>query len=80
MMIYTKSPKSKKRKVPKAQKEQYDAWLKSIATMSSGINSSKIFKWSISPKTESKQQNIINPHRWGSEASINNEHDSVLDR
>lgn len=44
MMIYTKSPKSKKRKVPKAQKEQYDAWLKSIATMSSGINSSKISK------------------------------------
>ena len=44
MMIYTKSPKSKKHKVPKVQKEQHDAWLKSIATMSSGINSSKISK------------------------------------
>jgi hypothetical protein len=44
MMIYTKSLKSKKHKVPKAQKEQHDAWLKSIATMSSGINSNRISK------------------------------------
>lgn len=44
MIIYTKTPKSKKRKVPKAQKEQYDAWLNSISTMSSGISRANNYK------------------------------------
>lgn len=29
MMIYTRTPKSKVKKVPKAQREQYEKWLKS---------------------------------------------------
>lgn len=33
MMIYSRLPKSKKRKVPKAVKAQHDAWLKSIERM-----------------------------------------------
>ena len=33
MFIHGSVPKSKKRKVPKAQQAQYDAWLKSIEAM-----------------------------------------------
>ena len=33
MFIHCKTPKSKKRKVPKTQQAQYDAWLKSIEDM-----------------------------------------------
>jgi len=33
MFIHGSIPKSKKRKVPKAQQAQYDAWLKSIEDM-----------------------------------------------
>ena len=33
MFIHCTVPKSKKRKVPKAQQAQYDAWLKSIEDM-----------------------------------------------
>jgi len=43
-MIYTKTAKSKKRKVPKAKQEQHDAWLNSIKTMSSGISKISNYK------------------------------------
>ena len=33
MFIHSNVPKSKKRKLPKAQQAQYDAWLKSIEDM-----------------------------------------------
>lgn len=33
MFIHCRTPKSKKRKVPKTQQAQYDAWLKSIEDM-----------------------------------------------
>ena len=33
MFIHCRTPKSKKRKVPKTQQAQYDAWLKSIEAM-----------------------------------------------
>ena len=42
MMLYAKMPKSKKRKVPKAQAEQYEQWLKSINSLSSGIRTNKV--------------------------------------
>lgn len=41
MMIYTKTQKSKKRKVPKAQQAEYDNWLKSINSMSTNFSRGK---------------------------------------
>jgi len=41
MMIYTKTQKSKKRKMPKAQQAEYDSWLKSINSMSTNFSRSK---------------------------------------
>lgn len=38
MMIYTKLPKSKKRKVPKAAKEQHDKWLASVMATSTNFS------------------------------------------
>jgi hypothetical protein len=38
MMIYTRIPKSKKRNKPKAEREQYENWLKSHQTAQKFIN------------------------------------------
>lgn len=41
MMFHVRIPKSKKRKVPKAKKEQHDAWMKSISSMSTNFSYGK---------------------------------------
>jgi hypothetical protein len=41
MFIHCTTPKSKKRKVPKAQKEQYDAWLKEINGLKTNFSRTK---------------------------------------
>jgi hypothetical protein len=41
MFIHGSTPKSKKRKVPKAQKEQYDAWLKEINGLKTNFGHTK---------------------------------------
>ena len=41
MMLHVRIPKSKKRKVPKAQQAQHDAWLNSINSMSTGFARTK---------------------------------------
>ena len=41
MMLHVRIPKSKKRKVPKAQQAEYDAWLKSIKSMNTGFSRTK---------------------------------------
>jgi len=49
MFIHCNVPKSKKRKVPKAQQAQYDAWIKSIEDM----KPKSLSKFTQSPKTRS---------------------------
>ena len=41
MMLHVRIPKSKKRKVPKAQQAEHDAWLNSINSMSTGFAKTK---------------------------------------
>jgi hypothetical protein len=41
MMLHVQIPKSKKRKVTKAQQAQHDAWLNSVNSMSTGFSRTK---------------------------------------
>ena len=40
-MFHVRTPKSKPRKTPKAQQAEYDAWLKSVNSMSTGFARTK---------------------------------------
>ena len=57
MMIYVRTPKSKKKLGPKAVREQYDAWLKSHQTSKPIKNTSNqlIYKLSAPVGRETKQ-------------------------
>jgi hypothetical protein len=42
MMIHARIQKSKQRKVPKAKQAEYDAWIKSVNSMSTSFSSKKV--------------------------------------
>ena len=46
MLIYGYVPKSKKRKVPKAKKLQYEEWLSSINSVTTNFSKNKSIKFS----------------------------------
>lgn len=49
MLIYGRIEKSKKRKVPKAQREQHDEWLNSVNSMTTNFSKGRTIKKSVKP-------------------------------